>query len=102
VLVLPGAGREQALDRAEQVRREVAAGRHALDGETVGVTVSVGVAVCPADGTSAAALLEAADRALYTAKATGRDRVVAVEPAPRPAVPAPATPGDLQELVPGV
>lgn len=102
VLVLPGAGREQALDRAEQVRREVAAGRHALDGETVGVTVSVGVAVCPADGTSAAALLEAADRALYTAKATGRDRVVAAEPAPRPAVPAPAPPGDLQELVPGV
>jgi diguanylate cyclase (GGDEF)-like protein len=102
VLVLPGAGREQALDRAEQVRREVAAGRHALDGETVTVTVSVGVAVCPADGTSAAALLEAADRALYTAKATGRDRVVAAEPAPRPAVPAPATPGDLQELVPGV
>ncbi|PWW23743.1 diguanylate cyclase (GGDEF)-like protein [Geodermatophilus normandii] len=102
VVVLPGAGREQALVRAEQVRREVAAGRHLLDGETVGVTVSVGVAVCPADGTSAAALLEAADRALYTAKATGRDRVVAAEPAPRPAVPAPAPPGDLQELVPGV
>ncbi|GAB3323785.1 hypothetical protein GCM10027451_47560 [Geodermatophilus aquaeductus] len=102
VLVLPGAGREQALDRGEQVRREVAAARHALDGETVTVTVSVGVAVCPADGTSAAALLEAADRALYTAKATGRDRVVAAEPTPRPAVPAPATPGDLQELVPGV
>jgi diguanylate cyclase (GGDEF)-like protein len=110
VVVLPGAGREQALVRAEQVRREVAAARHLLDGEPVAVTVSVGVAVCPADGTSAAALLEAADRALYTAKATGRDRVVAAEAAPPSAVPVPpaavlpvpAPPGDLQELVPGV
>ncbi|NEM04812.1 histidine kinase N-terminal 7TM domain-containing diguanylate cyclase [Geodermatophilus normandii] len=110
VVVLPGAGREQALVRAEQVRREVAAAQHLLDGEPVAVTVSVGVAVCPADGTSAAALLEAADRALYTAKATGRDRVVAAEAAPPATVPVPpaavlpvpAPPGDLQELVPGV
>ncbi|MGY1729333.1 diguanylate cyclase [Geodermatophilus sp. SYSU D01062] len=105
VVVLPGAGREQALARAEQVRREVAATRHLLDGEDVGVTVSVGVAVCPADGTSAAALLEAADRALYTAKATGRDRVVAAVPAAVPAagpvLPVPAPPGDLPELVAG-
>ncbi|MGY1664564.1 histidine kinase N-terminal 7TM domain-containing diguanylate cyclase [Geodermatophilus sp. SYSU D00696] len=105
VLVLPGAGREQALERAEQVRRAVAAGRVPVDGERVGVTVSIGVAVCPADGTSAAALLEAADRALYTAKATGRDRVVAADPVgdrPVPAVPAPAAAADDGvELVPG-
>ena len=101
VLVLPGAGREQALARAERIRRTVAAARHDLDGETVGVTVSVGVAVCPADGATAAALLEAADRALYTAKATGRDRVVAADPAgPHPsAVPAPAA---VPDVVPDV
>jgi diguanylate cyclase (GGDEF)-like protein len=97
VLVLPGAGREQALERAEQVRRAVAAGRLVLDGASAGVTVSVGVAVCPADGTTAAALLEAADRALYTAKAAGRDRVVAADRVPSrtaAAVPAPAAPAD--------
>ncbi|MEX5718094.1 histidine kinase N-terminal 7TM domain-containing diguanylate cyclase [Geodermatophilus maliterrae] len=64
VLVLPGAGRQQALERAERVRREIAAARHRLGGEDHAVTVSVGVAVCPSEAAGAAALLEAADRAL--------------------------------------
>jgi diguanylate cyclase (GGDEF)-like protein len=88
VLVLPGAGRDQAVERAEQVRRQVAAVRHVLDGDDVGVTVSIGVAVCPADGSDPAALLRAADQALYTAKATGRDRVVAAAPGDPDRVPA--------------
>ena len=50
---------------------------HAFGGERIQVTVSAGVAVRPGDGASAGTLLEAADRALYVAKATGRDRVVA-------------------------
>ncbi|WP_346618970.1 diguanylate cyclase [Blastococcus montanus] len=77
LVILPGAGREQAVARAEQIRRDVAAAVHLLDGEAVRVTISAGVAVCPDDEGTAAALLEAADRALYTAKATGRNRVVA-------------------------
>ncbi len=43
-------------------------------GETVVPTASVGTALCPADGTTATALMAAADRALYRAKAAGRDR----------------------------
>ncbi|RBY86701.1 hypothetical protein DQ244_18675 [Blastococcus sp. TBT05-19] len=77
LLVLPDADREQAVRRAEQLRSELAASVHPLDGEDVRVTISVGVAVRPDDGGSASALLKAADRALYTAKATGRNRVVA-------------------------
>ena len=94
VLVLPGAGPEAALERAEQVRRDVTVVRHLLDGADVGVTVSVGLAVCPADGSSPAALLAAADQALYTAKASGRDRVVAAVPRDGGAVP-------VRERVPG-
>ncbi len=105
VVVLPGAGREQALARAEHIRREVAGTGHLLDGEAVSVTVSIGVAVCPAVGTSRAELIEAADRALYAAKSGGRDRVVTADPAADPAaapVPAvPAQPEELPELVPG-
>ena len=39
----------------------------------ISVTVSIGVAVFPEHGTTGSAVLEAADRALYAAKAAGRD-----------------------------
>ena len=43
------------------------------------VTLSAGIATFPEHGTVAEALLRAADRALYRAKAEGRDRVVIAE-----------------------
>lgn len=81
LVLLPGADREQAVLRAEEMRRGVAAVVHAFGGERIQVTVSAGVAARPGDGASAGTLLEAADRALYVAKATGRDRVVAAHDA---------------------
>jgi len=39
------------------------------------VTVSVGVALWPRDGTSPQAVIKCADQALYRSKQTGRDRV---------------------------
>ena len=81
LVLLPGADREQAVLRAEEMRRGVAAVVHAFGGQHIQVTVSAGVAVRPGDGVSAGTLLEAADRALYVAKATGRDRVVAADDA---------------------
>jgi diguanylate cyclase (GGDEF)-like protein len=54
---------------------------------TISITVSIGVAVFPDHGTSGAQVLEAADDALYTAKAAGRDtyRLAVVRSAARPA-----------------
>jgi GGDEF domain-containing protein len=46
-----------------------------LPGTDREVTASFGVAVLPEDAPEAQALLRAADRALYQAKANGRDRV---------------------------
>ncbi|MBL6749503.1 MAG: diguanylate cyclase [Nevskia sp.] len=40
------------------------------------ITIPVGVAVSPEDGTSVDVLIDAADEALYRAKQAGRDRVV--------------------------
>ncbi|MCA9780599.1 MAG: diguanylate cyclase, partial [Candidatus Eremiobacteraeota bacterium] len=40
------------------------------------VTISLGLATFPEDGDTRQALLKAADRALYKAKETGRNRVV--------------------------
>lgn len=75
VLVLPGADPAQAAARAESVRQGCAAAVHRIDGGSVQVTVSVGVAVWAGDA-GPAELLAAADAALYAAKAEGRDRVV--------------------------
>jgi diguanylate cyclase (GGDEF)-like protein len=65
-----------AYEVGERVRRSVGE----LDLRRLGVpsvSVSVGVAVAEGPGGSVDALIEEADRALYRAKRTGRDRVVA-------------------------
>lgn len=58
----------------------------------VPVTVSIGVAVHPDHGGTGQEVLNAADEALYAAKASGRDtcRVAGVAKAPAPGLPAPA------------
>jgi diguanylate cyclase (GGDEF)-like protein len=63
---------------------EVAAKLHALlrslplPAVPSGMTASVGVAALPRDAATADELVRAADRALYAAKAAGRDRVIVV------------------------
>ena len=68
-LLLPETGTDDATAIAERLQ----AGLHRLGDQ--GVTVSFGVAVYAEDGTTAAALLRAADRALYAAKHAGKDRI---------------------------
>ncbi len=76
VVVLPGAGQREAALRAEEIRRRCAALVAESGSGPCSVTVSAGVAEGPADGADPAALLAAADRAVYAAKAAGRDCVV--------------------------
>jgi diguanylate cyclase (GGDEF)-like protein len=52
-----------------------------LDGHTVTVGASIGIAVGPQDGASAAELLKAADMAMYRAKSDGRGSLQFFEPA---------------------
>ncbi|MGN6512921.1 MAG: diguanylate cyclase [Lysobacteraceae bacterium] len=76
-VVLAEAARDDALQRAEQIRAAVALVTVQHLRQTLGPrTVSIGLAMLPAQGETPEALLHAADHALYRAKSEGRDRVV--------------------------
>jgi diguanylate cyclase (GGDEF)-like protein len=82
VVMLPGSLGE-ATAAAERVRRAFERAAVSVAGCTLGATVSVGAASTPRDA-SVATLLTTADRALYRAKANGRNRTEGVEQAPAP------------------
>lgn len=78
VAVLPGHAVAAATGAVDQIRARLASQviRNAVDGSSLGrVSFSAGVAGGRADDT-ASTLLERADKALYTAKRMGHDRVV--------------------------
>lgn len=77
LLVLPGVGAEAVRTAAERLRRTVAATPFDLGGEVRSVTASFGVVAVTAEDGPPAELVAAADRALYVAKNSGRDKVVA-------------------------
>ncbi len=62
---------------AERLRSSV---QDACKGEPVPITISIGIASYPTHGDTAESLYQAADRALYGAKALGRDRSVVYGP----------------------
>jgi two-component system cell cycle response regulator len=79
VAALPIAEPAAAIDRAERTLRNLAAKSIALGGASISVTASIGLAFASPDAPRpAAALLSAADRGLYQAKRSGRNRVVYV------------------------
>jgi diguanylate cyclase (GGDEF)-like protein/PAS domain S-box-containing protein len=83
IVILPEASLEEARLRAETLRATVkgVVVRH-QDRTLRTVSLSIGVAAFPEHGRSGKGLLQAADRALYRAKAEGRDRVVAAASEP--------------------
>lgn len=74
-VLLAGAAPEAAREFAERLRRKIAEIVVLHDGNSIKVTASIGVAALLAADESADAGLLRADRALYKAKAAGRNRV---------------------------
>ncbi len=77
-ILLPGASRRNAVKKARQICKSVAKTRYSLDDNddalTLSITVSIGVAEC-ARQDDVDTLLAKADKALYSAKAAGKNRV---------------------------
>jgi diguanylate cyclase (GGDEF)-like protein/PAS domain S-box-containing protein len=80
ILVLPDASREVARERADRIREIAGRIRIRWEGRILeNITLSLGIAVFPEDGSTGAAVLRAADLALYRAKREGRDQVGAAD-----------------------
>jgi diguanylate cyclase (GGDEF)-like protein len=74
-VVLHGLARERALSVAERIRNAFADEAEIIEGQKVGATVSIGLAVHDGSAIAFTELLWKADRALYRAKEGGRNRV---------------------------
>ncbi len=73
--VLSGLDDEGRIDAVCQDMIERVAEPISIDGQQVGVTTSIGVAVYPHHGTDASTLMKHADIAMYDAKGAGKNRV---------------------------
>jgi diguanylate cyclase (GGDEF)-like protein len=73
--LLPDTEQQDALRLAEQVRTAFEGTSHTVGERTLTAAVSIGIAVSDDASVDLNALLKEADRALYRAKAQGRNRV---------------------------
>lgn len=76
LLLLPGAPRDVAAARLQQVGRRITEAGVALQVDGLALTASIGLAQWRPDHDDLAALLRRADHAMYGAKRAGRDRVM--------------------------
>lgn len=72
IVLLPNTSQEEASGIAERLR---AVAEQGVSGDSLIYTVSIGVATCEGGHVSAATLIAAADKALYIAKRSGKNRV---------------------------
>jgi diguanylate cyclase (GGDEF)-like protein len=90
LVLLPDTGRGGAVEVAEKLRRAV----QTTEINDIGsLTASFGIATLPDDAAEPEQLLRKADRALYAAKARGRNRVEVAAPAGGADLPGPELPG---------
>lgn len=81
IIIIPGLSVQVASQRAERIRALLSGMEIVIDEVSrLRVTVSGGVAGYPRHGTSSTQLIEAADAALYKAKAAGRNQIFVARP----------------------
>lgn len=83
ILILPQTPKIKALVIAERIRKRVEEMDLQFQGESFRLTISGGVASYPMDATEQELLLRCADRAVYEAKAQGKNKIVLHTPTKR-------------------
>jgi len=78
-IILPETDTEEARQVAESIRTQIEAHEFRTRQGKLKVTISLGIAMTNQDRDTSEALIEAADKALYQAKETGRNRVLISE-----------------------
>ena len=76
MILLPETSRQGAMEVAERIRLDT--GRRPIDmeNEAVSVTVSIGISLFPDNGGDVKTVIQEADKALYAAKDSGRNRIM--------------------------
>jgi len=75
VVVLSNVTKNIAFSRAEKLRKKIVSHHIVHRNEKVSISVSIGIAIFPAHGSSGEVLLQKADQALYEAKRMGKNKV---------------------------
>lgn len=83
ILMLPGANEEEAAKVANKIREAIKAKMFFHEKGDFNKTISIGVTRVSPDDSDLDALVARADRALYEAKHSGKDRVVIAKDSPR-------------------
>ena len=77
LIILPETSLADTVKRADRLREEIKKMEMVFQGQILGaITMSMGAAAYPDNGTRMEELLRVADTALYKAKQEGRDRVI--------------------------
>ena len=74
ILVMPGLNLDSAFERSEALRTELASKAITVNGTSITITISAGIAMFPTHSEDADTLIKYADLALYQAKHRGRNR----------------------------
>jgi diguanylate cyclase (GGDEF)-like protein len=80
MVIMPETSRPDAIQRAEQFRKDIESLQVMYMGQSIQLTVSIGIAIYPIHGSNVDEILSATDKALYQAKETGRNKIVIYSP----------------------
>ena len=79
VISLPDISREDAISTAERIRVSIESDTFMIENIEINVTISLGVASLAFDAATISNIIGNADKALYRAKQTGRNKVVYID-----------------------